>query len=109
MKREPISLSVRVYELTEAGGIRSKPRPSVDLSFGPDGRPKIAQKFRKNCLARKLKIPNLCGLLKQPQSIVGGECLFNSSCYVYENNRLENYCEQEGQCSVDAANQETEL
>ena len=54
----------------------------------------------------KLKIPNLCGLLKQPQTIVGGQCLFNSSCYVYENNRLENYCEQEGQCTVDITNQE---
>ena len=39
MKREPIiSLSVGVYECTEAGGIRNEPRPSVDLSFGPDGR-----------------------------------------------------------------------
>ena len=38
MKREPIiSLSVGVYECTEAGGIRNEPRPSVDLSFGPDG------------------------------------------------------------------------
>ena len=66
---------------------------------------RLGQK-RDRFLVWKLKIPNLCGLLKQPQSIVGGECLFNSSCYVYENNRLESYCEQEGQCSVDLANQE---
>ena len=26
-----------MYECTEAGGIRNEPRPSVDLSFGPDG------------------------------------------------------------------------
>ena len=32
MKREPISLSVGVYECTEAGGIRNEPRLFVDLS-----------------------------------------------------------------------------
>ena len=36
MKREPISLSVGVYECTEAGGIRNEPRLSVDLSFESD-------------------------------------------------------------------------
>ena len=50
-----------MYECTEAGGMRNEPRPSVDLSFGPDGRKSTASYqsvvYKAICLDSSTKLP----------------------------------------------------